>query len=255
MLPVKSKILRPFIGRYLGGAKHYLSPLKGPHKSINSCKNGPNFAMKSPMTLDQNLKFIVDRLKKRYKCHTAVLYGSRARGDFGPRSDYDVIGFSKFVKAEHRENGKRRGQYLDVFIYPDSKAREVSELLHLRGGRVLFERKHFGTSLIAEIEKVYLKGPGKISRAQKKVRVNWAFKMFERSRLGDIEAHFRKYWLLMASLEDYFVLRNRWYFGSKQSLLWLKENDAITYDLFEKAFADPANYMKMRRLLVRVTNV
>lgn len=36
---------------------------------------------------------ITKRFKEGHGCHTVILYGSRARGDFNDSSDWDVIGF------------------------------------------------------------------------------------------------------------------------------------------------------------------
>lgn len=41
---------------------------------------------------DAVLQFIVDELISLHHCHTIILYGSRARGDFTVTSDYDVAG-------------------------------------------------------------------------------------------------------------------------------------------------------------------
>src|SRR5688572_30591994 len=47
---------------------------------------------------DSTINAIVQVLKKKYHCHTIVLYGSRARGQTTPTSDYDVIGVSRHGK-------------------------------------------------------------------------------------------------------------------------------------------------------------
>ena len=40
---------------------------------------------------DPHLNEIIHFLKTKYKCHTAILYGSRARGEPARVSDYDVV--------------------------------------------------------------------------------------------------------------------------------------------------------------------
>ncbi len=37
------------------------------------------------------LREAVERLRSRYRLHAVVLFGSRARGDHGPWSDYDLL--------------------------------------------------------------------------------------------------------------------------------------------------------------------
>ena len=41
---------------------------------------------------DPVLQQIIDELRATHGCHTFILYGSRARGDFTPSSDYDILG-------------------------------------------------------------------------------------------------------------------------------------------------------------------
>jgi len=44
--------------------------------------------VKSP---DEVLKHVVEKLKRRYKLHAVILFGSVARGDWGPWSDVDLL--------------------------------------------------------------------------------------------------------------------------------------------------------------------
>jgi len=41
--------------------------------------------------LDEVLKRVVEKLKRRYKLHAVILFGSVARGDWGPWSDVDLL--------------------------------------------------------------------------------------------------------------------------------------------------------------------
>lgn len=51
---------------------------------------------------DPILNSIVSLLKKKYRCHTIILYGSRARGLATPTSDYDVFGVRRSGDAAER---------------------------------------------------------------------------------------------------------------------------------------------------------
>ena len=44
------------------------------------------------MNEEQALAEIVQTLTADHGCHAVILYGSRARGDFQPASDWDVAG-------------------------------------------------------------------------------------------------------------------------------------------------------------------
>jgi len=67
---------------------------------------------------DPFLVELVQELIDKNKCHTVILYGSRARGDATPQSDYDLMGVRKSGK-KYRVAEKRNGIYLDIFVYPE----------------------------------------------------------------------------------------------------------------------------------------
>ena len=68
----------------------------------------------------------------------------------------------------------------------------------------------------------------------------WARKMLGRIRRGDLEAHYRRHWLLFQLLEDHFALRGRWYRGPKLALAELARADAATSAAFATALAPDA---------------
>jgi hypothetical protein len=94
---------------------------------------------------------ICQRLEARYGCHTILLYGSRARGEARADSDFDVAGFRDAGDAV-REARDIDGFYLDAWVYPTARAERPTDLLHLRGARVLRERDGLGTRLLARLE-------------------------------------------------------------------------------------------------------
>lgn len=52
-------------------------------------------------------------IKKKYHCHTLILYGSHARGEATKRSDYDIIGLRKTGPVK-RDCKLFNGFYLDA---------------------------------------------------------------------------------------------------------------------------------------------
>ena len=44
----------------------------------------------------EKLKNIVKKLGEKYRLHAVILFGSRARGDWGPWSDYDLLVIADF---------------------------------------------------------------------------------------------------------------------------------------------------------------
>ncbi len=57
----------------------------------------------------------------------------------------------------------------------------------------------------------------RLSSAKIELRRSWSYKMLERVHQDDIEANYRRAWLLFPLLEDYFAIRQKWYLGSKAS--------------------------------------
>lgn len=46
----------------------------------------------------EKLRRYVERVRGRFRLHLAILFGSRARGDHGPCSDYDLLLIGEFEK-------------------------------------------------------------------------------------------------------------------------------------------------------------
>jgi hypothetical protein len=197
------------------------------------------------------LQSLSRELRRKYRCHTLILYGSRARGDAHAVSDVDLIGFRARGPVVH-EARKIKGTFLDAFVYPDNRAK-ATDLLRIRGGKVLFQKKRFGDALLARVEKVYAEGPKPLSAQHKKTVKIWSQKMLERIKTRSTEADFRRVWLLTALLEDYFNLRGLWYEGPKAGLKWLAENDSTAHARFERALRPKASLAQIERLVKAVT--
>ena len=56
-----------------------------------------------------------------------------------------------------------------------------------------------------------------------------------------LETNYRRMFLLVRALEDYFLLRNAWFRGEKEAFAWLLQHDNSTYQLFERAAAPTAS--------------
>jgi hypothetical protein len=76
--------------------------------------------------------------------------------------------------------------------------------------------------------------------------------MLERSAHGDIEADYRRTWLLMALLEDYFALRHQWYLGPKRGFRWLEANEPGVHAAFKAALRPDATPDAIRGLVEEV---
>lgn len=200
---------------------------------------------------------VLDRITRtliaKHGCHTVILYGSRAREDHTSRSDYDVVGVSARAREMSRIGRKIGGEYWDVFIYPEASLRKPGEShLSMKDGRVLLEKDGFGTKFLARLERLHRAGPKKLPAWEVRLKKTWLEKTLERSRERNAEGDFRRLWLVIGCLEDYFVLRKRWYRGSKESLAWLEEHEPSLHRLFARALKSPHDDAVVKRLVGRV---
>lgn len=201
---------------------------------------------------DPHLDHFVTLLEVEHRCHTIILYGSRALGLQSPSSDYDLLG----IRADGGDTRDARfidGAFLDAFIRTEKTVTErAHEFLHVRGGIVLRDPKGIGARLLAEVELALQSAPPEVPVAEIEARRTWCTKMLGRIRNAvpnDVEAHYRRHWLLVDLLEFYFVVRRRHYLGPKESFRWLAENDSHAYAAFAGALAPGAGVGEIERLV------
>lgn len=176
---------------------------------------------------------IQDELQS-YGCHTIIFYGSRARGDATPESDWDVVGIRAQGTPAVCLARKINNQFLDAWIHPEDDFENVDEFLKLFDGTIICQKDQFGTELMIRI-KERLANPDKLT-ADKRNQVHvWYQKTLERIKRGDAEALYRRTWLLNSLLPDYFMLRDMWYQGPKLALKWLTTHDPDAFDLATRA--------------------
>lgn len=198
---------------------------------------------------DPILRHVFFELTTRYDCHTVILYGSRARGDFTSDSDYDLVGI-RADGAEARVGEIFDGHFLDAFVYPEAKLAENEEkLLRIRGGKILVERGEFGKSLLTRIEARYARGPEKLTPDELTAQVTWIRKTLSRARRGDIEGNFRRAWLLHELLAFAFETSGRWYRGPKEGFRELADEDPEGHQLYAAALAAPADHPALEKLV------
>lgn len=200
----------------------------------------------SPLDIERAL---VEELVGAHGVHTVLLYGSRARGDATPESDVDVAGFAD-VPELVRDARMWHGLVLDAFIQPTATA-EATEIdqLKLVGARVLLDERGLAGPLLARLEALDAAGPAPLAAHEANMRRVWARKMLGRIARGDLEANYRRAWLLYQVLEDHFALAGRWYRGPKRAFAELAKESPKLHAAFERALAPGAPHAALVELV------
>ncbi|MBS2040579.1 nucleotidyltransferase domain-containing protein [bacterium] len=206
-------------------------------------------------TSDPVLQAIVEHLRAKHRCHTVILYGSRARGEETPTSDYDVAG----VRARGprtRQAGKVDGAYWDLFVYSEKDLKKFSEQQWAwKNARILWSEGDYGRRLLARLEK-FLETPFQPApKFEIEATRAWSLKQLERCEFGDVHGYYRRCELQVAALSDYFQVRKKRYPGPKAALQWLQTADPDSYALSCQVYEQPTDGVALRQLIERVYRV
>lgn len=110
------------------------------------------------MNIKQNpiVAMLIEELSSQYQCHTIILYGSHARGQAAPSSDYDLAGIRETGKMTRLARFDTEHQvYIDLFIYPEHDFDNIKEEhLCMHDGLIIKENNGFGTSLLKKIKQI-----------------------------------------------------------------------------------------------------
>jgi predicted nucleotidyltransferase len=199
------------------------------------------------MTNDELIELLCEDLRVAYGCHTAILYGSRARDDWEATSDFDVIAF-RDTGDQQRVASRWKGVFLDLFVHSTNDESDPS-WIRINGGRILFQKNGFGEKVLDCVKALFEAGPEEVPISELQVRKIWAEKMLERAAKGDVEGNFRLHWLLFVLLEDYFAVRRNWYLGPKQSFRKLRETTEKHFRIFETALKPGASLDAVREVI------
>ncbi len=207
------------------------------------------------MENDPIIKAIIKILIGKYRCHTVILYGSRARGLTTSTSDYDVVGIRKSGK-KFRIAKKHRGFFWDVFIYPEKDLRKLGQnYFHWKGAQILYQKGKYGNALLKRLNKILKKPFKPWPQYEVDVTKVWAQKQLERCRVNDIQARFRHFEFLTALVEHYFYVRQKRYNGPKEGFAWIKQNDMKTFKLINRALEYPNNLTYLKAAAMKVYRV
>lgn len=202
---------------------------------------------------DVVLRVIVEELEEKYDCHTVILYGSRARGDYTLASDYDVAGISQSGEKQRIARfDDLHNVYHDIFIYPENDFSPLQEEhLNMVDGKVIVQANNFGSNLLNQL-KHFLNEPAFISENEIQTRKVWYKKMASRAEVGDLEGKYRHIWAIFAILEDYFVFAGIRYQGPKKAFQYLEQHDLKTLALFHEALTNTQDIDALNKLIANI---
>jgi len=175
----------------------------------------------------------------------------RARGNGSPDSDIDVAMFAD-VATTKRDARIWSGLFLDGFVYPSSFATAMilnADLLKLVAGRVLLDERGLSSQLLARLAALDAAAPEAVTEDHRQMLRVWAKKTLRRIRRDDVEAQYRRHWLLYQLLEDYFTLRSERYRGPKLALAALQHRAPVVYSAFVEALPAGASFEALEVLV------
>lgn len=199
---------------------------------------------------DNILQAIINELQTVHHCHTIILYGSRARGDFNKTSDYDIAGITssgdkKWIARFDEENQV----FHDIFIFSEAElTTPLASHLHMTDGIVLCDHHDFGKKLLETLRGM-ANIPESLSNDEIASRKVWYHKMLARAEVCDIEGKYRHIWAIFAILEDYFSFKQHRYQGPKKAFQYLAKNDPDILVLFDNALSNTQNVSDLKLLI------
>ena len=124
---------------------------------------------------EEKLAIIIDHLKSRYEAEVLIVVGSRAVGDFKPRSDWDICLFTdvdvhpneSFQEAVEAYPATIKDEDIDLYWNSmDIDSYSPKLWRDLRNSKVVLDTPDgFGIKLREKAIELYKKGPGKRGKA------------------------------------------------------------------------------------------
>ena len=182
------------------------------------------------------MREILNYIIEKYDPCGVIVYGSFADGTNTAYSDFDALAIADTAQITH-DNSIICGTELDLFVYPlravEGKA-DQGDFAQLYDGKVVLDTNGNAVKLLLAVRRFLDSKPKKTQR-ENQVSLEWCEKMLHRAQRNDAEGFYRWHWLLTDSLEIYFDVMGRQYFGSKKSIGILRDTDARGYALYEDA--------------------
>ncbi len=178
---------------------------------------------------------IIRYLEDEYDPLSIMVYGSYAAGTEDEYSDFDCLLIVDEKKREH-DSSVICGVRLDCHIFTsfDTYGEDIDPFLTCYDAVIMKDRYGAARTLKERVRR-YVEEHSVTDEKEKETIRLWTEKTLMRIRKRDDDGNYRAIALLEVSLEDYFRLRDMFYFGSSKAVAWLRENDPEGYSLFHSA--------------------
>lgn len=118
--------------------------------------------MPEELSDNKELEKILEKIKSRYKPSAVILFGSRARGDYKPWSDYDLLIIAEFKKKYMERIGEIFELLSDarIVVEPHPYTLEEAKEMLRKGNPLIVDAISEGITLhrdqrFLELEKIY----------------------------------------------------------------------------------------------------
>lgn len=178
---------------------------------------------------------IIEYLMDKYHPDAIVTYGSYADGSENANSDFDALVIAD--STQKHDGSVVCGVTLDVFLYSPAefaKTYEPCDFIQIHDGKIELDK--YGTAqkrkdeVLQYIENLPMKSSDEINQ-----ELEWCNKMVLRTVREDAEGYFRWHWLLTDSLEIYYDIVRKRYFGPKKALKQMAQCDYKSFQKYENA--------------------
>lgn len=178
---------------------------------------------------------IIQYLMNTYRPEAIIAYGSFVDGSANLNSDFDALVIADCEKKH--DASVIEGTVLDVFIYPAETFQneyDPEEFVQVFDGRILLDENGMAEKLKERVL-AYIKSQKPKTKEEVQQELDWCEKMLARTERGDAEGYYRWHWLLCDSLEIYFDLIGKHYYGPKKSLRMMQKDDPEGFRLYSAA--------------------
>ena len=173
---------------------------------------------------------IISYITDKYNPLCIVVYGSYADDTYNPLSDFDCMIIVANKAAAH-DTSVVDGVQLDLFIHSTDEV-DLIDCTPFFYAKIIKDTNDIAKGLVNKA-KSYITNKAKKTILEKDSLKSWLCKMLARAKSDNADGLFRRHWALTDSLEIYFDLRDKFYFGPKKAIATLRNDDVKGFQLFD----------------------